>query len=473
MAKQPGDVRFVRGRGYQRARRLSLLLSFVFVVGVPVWRAHTLWASGKPLTIGAPFTVRVLGVEFLDPLAALGLLVARAGDRQLLWTALVVLILVALLGRFFCGWICPYVPILAVSNATRALVARFLFKPADRRWPRRTNLVILALTLALTAVSGLQLAPLVYPPSVIGREIGRALFFGTVGLGAAVIALAFLFDTFVSRAGFCRYLCPGGALFSLVGALSPLRIRRKPEACIDCALCDVVCNLGQQPMSDRLDAGCERCGKCIAVCPTDALLLQIRRPGKKTDDRRRNMLALALVGLAGSSGCSATARERTRLRPPGAASCDEFERRCIRCFRCAEVCPPMAIRFDSMVDLRAADVPFIDPQSRACILCMKCTEVCPTGALSPVDVDAEAVLARVRMGVPQLDPGRCIAWQKSGVCRMCYYACPYADRAIRLLGSMQAPRFDAAHCVGCGLCEEACPTRAHAIRILPFRGTRA
>ena len=39
----------------------------------------------------------------------------------------------------------------------------------------------------------------------------------------------------------CRYLCPYGALLGLTSLLSPLRIRREPAACIDCAKCAKAC----------------------------------------------------------------------------------------------------------------------------------------------------------------------------------------------------------------------------------------
>lgn len=159
-----------------------------------------------------------------------------------------------------------------------------------------------------------------------------------------------------------------------------------------------------------------------------------------------------------------------RVRPPGALPPDEFERACIRCFRCAEVCPPKCIRFDSALDPRASDTPWIDVRDRACILCMKCTEVCPTGALQLVPPDPEIVQARVRMGVPDLDRDKCLPWTSRGVCRLCYYACPYPDEAIVLEGPRQSPVIRPADCTGCGLCEEACPESVRAIRVVPNEG---
>ena len=291
---QPPDVVLRRARRYQWLRRCSLSVSLLFVVGLPLWQLRAAAAASGGLTgggawgwlaaalglparppsvVGAPAAVSLFRLEFLDPLLLLGVAVAHGLRGELLLVALPALILVVLLGRFFCGWVCPYVPLLAASNALRWLLGRAGLAPPDIRLPRRTSLAVLLAVLAATAVLGTQVPPLLYPPSLIGREAFRAIFFGSFGAGALVVGAAFAFDSFVSRAGFCCSVCPGGALFTLLAAVSPFGVRRDASRCTDCTVCDVVCNLGQRPMSDRLDAGCERCGKCVSACPTGALHL--------------------------------------------------------------------------------------------------------------------------------------------------------------------------------------------------------
>lgn len=291
---QPLDLTLRHGRRYQWVRRLFLGFSVSLTVLLPLWHLRALetesaglvtapsWARWLPDVTppfsGAPTSLWVGVFDLVDPAETLGVALLQGVTWGLVWTVLPGVALVLLLGRFFCGWACPYLPVLAAANATRWGLTRLGLTLPDLKLPRATSRVVLVGVLAVGSVLGTQLLPLVYPPAVIGREAFRALFYGSLGSGALLVLGAFLFDTLVSRAGFCRSLCPGGAMFSVLSNVSPLRVVNERAKCTDCTACDVVCNLGQSPMQNKLDAGCERCGRCIASCPTQALSFRLAVP---------------------------------------------------------------------------------------------------------------------------------------------------------------------------------------------------
>lgn len=296
-ALEPFDITLRHGRRYQLARRLFLGFWVAATFLLPLWHLRALEVASAgfagdaagaalarhlptvaPPLVGAPTAVGLWSLELVDPLLLAGVALTRGVDAAWLWALVPGLALVLLLGRFFCGWACPYLPVLAASVAARGLLAKLGIRTLDVRVPRVTAVVVAVGVLLATVLTGAQVAPLIYPPAILGREVFRVLFYGSLGAGALVVLAAFLFDTFVSRAGFCRSLCPGGATFSLLSALSPVRVTRDVALCTDCTVCDVVCNLGQSPMTDKLDSGCERCGKCIASCPTKALSWRLAAP---------------------------------------------------------------------------------------------------------------------------------------------------------------------------------------------------
>jgi len=216
-----------------------------------------------------------------DPLAALG---QSAAGRAVHWpfvlTALIPLIVTLVLGRVFCGWICPATLIYELNSNFSAWLRwagiNLNFLPPHWRLDRRLKYLVLVVSLALTAISGANLVAGVYPPAIVGRELYYAVALGGFGVGSALFLATLLFDLLVARRGFCRYLCPGGALYSLLGRYRLVRIRRVVETCNDCEKCTVVCEFGLDPMRDQFGQECNNCTACMAICPTDALTFAVR-----------------------------------------------------------------------------------------------------------------------------------------------------------------------------------------------------
>lgn len=139
------------------------------------------------------------------------------------------------------------------------------------------------------------------------------------------------------------------------------------------------------------------------------------------------------------------------LRPPGAAAEADFLKMCIRCRKCAEVCPYDSIKMADGLSGVKMGTPFIEPRNVPCYLCMKCPEVCPTEALQPIR-EKEAVW----MGTAEINRDTCLAY--NGVlCRACYERCPVYREAI-ILNEEIYPAVQAEDCTGCGICENVCLT---------------
>jgi len=140
---------------------------------------------------------------------------------------------------------------------------------------------------------------------------------------------------------------------------------------------------------------------------------------------------------------------RSPLRPPGAIEEELFDKTCIRCRKCAEICPYDSIQIAHGEWGLKMGSPFIIPRETPCYLCMKCPPVCPTGALK-----ADVTKEEVKMGRAVIDENRCLPYQGI-ICRACYERCPIYREAI-ILHQEVYPVVIEDKCVGCGICENVC-----------------
>jgi len=234
-------------------------------------------AEGLDAIKGNTWSGNFFGYKISDPLAVLGQI---ASGMTVYWpfflTGLIPIVLTVIFGRFFCGWICPATFLYELNTISSLWLQRMGVKVGNRRFDRRLKYLVLALGIGVSAVTGSVLVSMIYPPAIIGREIYFGIALGGFGAGLVFFVLTLLFDLLVARRGFCRYVCPGGALYALLGQFRLFRIKRIVENCNDCAKCNAVCEFGLDPLRDDFGQECNNCTACIAICPTDALTFSVK-----------------------------------------------------------------------------------------------------------------------------------------------------------------------------------------------------
>ncbi|USD38865.1 4Fe-4S binding protein [Ferrimonas sp. SCSIO 43195] len=226
--------------------------------------------------------------------------------------AMVMLALVLLTGlllkRAFCGWVCP----LGLAGDYLHRLGNRLF-PAHRGvplwldWPLRMIKYLLASALVYLVVVALPAAALPgYLKSSyhIMADVKMAQFFVAPGpLTVAAMSILILASMW-RRQAFCRYLCPYGALMGLLSLLSPMKIQRQPNRCLNhskglaCDKCSRACPAGIAVHQQRRihSDECQACLRCVSACPKRAQALSLtlanQRPVEAT-----SLFALLVVTL--------------------------------------------------------------------------------------------------------------------------------------------------------------------------------
>ncbi|MDM8558511.1 quinol dehydrogenase ferredoxin subunit NapH [Candidatus Parabeggiatoa sp. HSG14] len=252
----------------RRVTQLTILGLFLLGPWFGVWVVKGNLASSLTLEI-LPLT---------DPYVLLqSLFTGFIPETIALIGALIVLIFYILVGgRVYCSWVCP---INIITDIAVSLRERLGIKGVTQ-FSRTTRYWILAMSLVVSFITGTIAWEFLNPVSIIYR----GLIFG-MGLAWGVIVAIFIFDLFMSKRGWCTYLCPVGAFYSLLGKVSLLRISAsKRKQCNDCMDCFKVCPESQviKPalkgnMSPViLSANCTNCGQCIDVCTKDVFNFSTR-----------------------------------------------------------------------------------------------------------------------------------------------------------------------------------------------------
>ena len=179
--------------------------------------------------------------------------------------------------KAFCSWLCPVGTLSEfLWRAGQKLLQRNFPVPRWLDLPLR-GLKYLLLGFFVWAISTMSVEGIrdfMQSPYGLIADVKMLNFFRHIGeTGLIVLGVFAAASVFVANF-WCRFLCPYGALLGLTSWMSPAKIRRDPEACIDCAKCAKACpsSLPVDKLVSIKSVECTGCLECVVVCPAQAAL---------------------------------------------------------------------------------------------------------------------------------------------------------------------------------------------------------
>ena len=177
----------------------------------------------------------------------------------------IALIIVAFItGNLFCGKVCPFGYLQDLLYKIPFFVKIKTFK-ADKylRLIKYVFIAINAVVLPILAFLG------IYQMSQNGMRNSEMTGNNPIMI---IYTVAFIVLTIIIQRPLCKYLCPGGAWFSIFNKISLYKYKTLAVNCTECGVCTKKCKMDIIPYKNNNSIDCIRCGNCKKVCNHNAII---------------------------------------------------------------------------------------------------------------------------------------------------------------------------------------------------------
>lgn len=250
--------------------RLVTQLFFLVIVTIAAFR-HQILGGGPngspPIDAICPFGA----IEAFYKLILTGQFIDKLD-----WSAVTLfvgaIILVVIVGRYFCGWICALGTMQEFFEKLGFKIFKKKFEiPKKIDKPLRyLKYIILIFILYFTWKTGtLIIRP--YDPFAAYAHIpaGWTELWDEFAVGFIILIISLLASMFYDRF-FCKYACPLGGFLGIISKISLFKIKRENSTCVHCNLCNKSCpvNIEVSQIDKVESAECIGCLECVTACPT-------------------------------------------------------------------------------------------------------------------------------------------------------------------------------------------------------------
>lgn len=111
-------------------------------------------------------------------------------------------------------------------------------------------------------------------PYIRVADVKMMNFFTEISVLPLIVIILLVIGSFINKNFWCRYFCPYGALLGILGWISPFRIVRDKDKCIDCGKCTKACPayIIVENKKTVTDPECLVCYDCVPACPKPGAL---------------------------------------------------------------------------------------------------------------------------------------------------------------------------------------------------------